>query len=312
MPTHVTDSLIFRDLYGTPEMRAIFDDVHLVQCWLDVEVALARAQASLGNVPETAAEEIQAGGGEAVFVACDVGDKVQVDAVVESAVAAYGQLDCAVANAGIVHACDFLELAEADFDRVLRVNLKGVFLTGQAAARQMAAQGTPGTIINMSSVNAVMAIPAIASYVVAKGGVNQLTKVMALALADKGIRVNAIGPGSISTDVFQQVVSDQAAVDRILSRTPMGRVGEPEEVAKVAVFLASEESSSLMKSRSAPYSAGSNAGSRTTGTIPRPSFPVLSAINCSAQSGNARQVGLVTNVTLSRPARAISASAAAS
>ena len=204
------------------------------------KVVLADIEIAAG---ETAAEEIHAGGGEAVFVACDVGDKTQVDALVDSAVAAYGRLDCAVANAGIVHACEFLELAEDDFDRVLRVNLKGVFLTGQAAARQMVAQGTPGTIINMSSVNAVMAIPAITSYVVAKGGVNQLTKVMALALAERGIRVNAIGPGSISTDVFQQVVSDQAAVDRILSRTPMGRVGEPEEVAKVAVFLASEESS---------------------------------------------------------------------
>jgi NAD(P)-dependent dehydrogenase (short-subunit alcohol dehydrogenase family) len=142
-----------------------------------------------------------------------------------------------------VYACDFLELAEEDFDRVLRVNLKGVFLTGQAAARQMVAQGRGGTVINMSSVNAVMAIPSITPYVVAKGGVNQLTKVMALALADKGIRVNAIGPGSILTDVFRQVVSDEAAMADILSRTPLGRVGEPEEVAKVAVFLASEDSS---------------------------------------------------------------------
>ena len=204
------------------------------------KVVLADVEIGAG---ETAAEEIQAGGRDAVFVACDVGDKRQVDAMVESAVAAYGRLDCAVANAGIVHACDFLELAEEDFDRVLRVNLKGVFLTGQAAARQMVAQGTPGTIINMSSVNAVMAIPAITSYVVAKGGVNQLTKVMALALAENGIRVNAIGPGSIMTDVFQQVVNDEAAVGGILSRTPLGRVGEPEEVAKVAVFLASEDSS---------------------------------------------------------------------
>ncbi|MEE8505652.1 MAG: SDR family oxidoreductase, partial [Kiloniellales bacterium] len=147
------------------------------------------------------------------------------------------------ANAGIVHACDFLELAEEDFDRVIRVNLKGVFLTGQAAARQMVAQGRGGTIINMSSVNAVMAIPAITPYVVAKGGVNQLTKVMALSLVDKGIRVNAIGPGSIATEVFKTVATDKAAMNKILSRTPMGRVGEPDEVASVAVFLASEDSS---------------------------------------------------------------------
>ncbi len=156
---------------------------------------------------------------------------------------AYGGFDRAIANAGIVHACDFLELAEEDFDRVIRVNLKGVFLTDQAAARQMVAQGRAGTIINMSSVNAVMAIPSITPYVVAKGGVNQLTKVMALSLVDQGIRVNAIGPGSIMTEVFRTVATDKAAMARILSRTPLGRVGEPEEVAKVAVFLASEDSS---------------------------------------------------------------------
>jgi NAD(P)-dependent dehydrogenase (short-subunit alcohol dehydrogenase family) len=182
-------------------------------------------------------------GAEARFIACDVGDKAQVDALIAGAAEAYGGLDCVIANAGIVHACDFLELAEEDFDRVIRVNLKGVFLTGQAAARQMVAQGRAGTIINMSSVNAVMAIPAITPYVVAKGGVNQLTKVMALALVDQGIRVNAIGPGSIMTEVFKTVATDKAAMNKILSRIPMGRVGEPDEVASVAVFLASDDSS---------------------------------------------------------------------
>ena len=190
-----------------------------------------------------AAEAIAETGAEARFVACDVGDKAQVDALIAAAVSAYGGLDCAIANAGIVHACDFLDLEEADFDRVIRVNLKGVFLTGQAAARQMAAQGRGGTIINMSSVNAVMAIPAITPYVAAKGGVNQLTKVMSLSLVEHGIRVNAIGPGSINTEVFKSVNTDQAAMNKLLSRTPMGRVGEPDEVASVAVFLASEDSS---------------------------------------------------------------------
>ena len=205
------------------------------------------AKVVLSDIDETrgeaAAEAIQAEGGEAVFIACDAGDKAQVDALMEKAVGAFGRIDCAIANAGIVHACDFLDLSEEDFDRVIRVNLKGVFLTGQAAARQMAAQGGGGTIINMSSVNAVMAIPAIASYVTAKGGVNQLTKVMSLALADRNIRVNAIGPGSIHTEVFEQVASDPEKLRGILSRTPMGRVGEPEEIASVAVFLASSDSS---------------------------------------------------------------------
>ncbi len=204
------------------------------------KVVLSDIDAARGTA---AADEIAAGGAEACFVACDVGDKAQVDGLIAAAVAAYGGLDCAIANAGIVHACDFLDLEEADFDRVIRINLKGVFLTGQAAARQMAAQGRGGTIINMSSVNAVMAIPAITPYVAAKGGVNQLTKVMSLALVDKGIRVNAIGPGSINTEVFKTVVTDKAAMNKILARTPMGRVGEPDEVASVAVFLASEDSS---------------------------------------------------------------------
>jgi NAD(P)-dependent dehydrogenase (short-subunit alcohol dehydrogenase family) len=203
-------------------------------------VVLSDIDADRGAV---AAEAIAETGAEARFIPCDVGDKAQVDAVIAEAVSAYGGLDCAIANAGIVHACDFLDLTEADFDRVIRVNLKGVFLTGQAAARQMVAQGRGGTIINMSSVNAVMAIPAITPYVAAKGGVNQLTKVMAIALVEHGIRVNAIGPGSINTEVFKTVATDKAAMNKILSRTPMGRVGEPDEIASVALFLASEDSS---------------------------------------------------------------------
>lgn len=204
------------------------------------KVVLADVDVTKG---EEAAEAIQESGADALFVACDVGEKAQVDALIESAVAAFGRLDCAVANAAIVHACDFLDLNEEDFDRVLRVNLKGVFLTGQAAARRMVAQGTPGTIVNMSSVNAVMAIPSITPYVVAKGGVNQLTKVMALALADKGVRVNAIGPGSIATEMARAVLDDPEKARAALCRTPLGRFGEPDEVARVAVFLACDDSS---------------------------------------------------------------------
>ncbi len=197
---------------------------------------------------ETAAEALQESGADVIFVACDVGDKTQVENLMAAAVAAFGRVDTVIANAGIAHACDFLDLAEEDFDRVIRVNLKGVFLTGQAAARQMVAQGPNaagevGTIINMSSVNAVMAIPSITPYVVAKGGVNQLTKVMSLALATQGIRVNGIGPGSINTEMFQVVNADPEKRRAAMSRTPMGRPGEPDEVATVAVFLASSDSS---------------------------------------------------------------------
>ena len=204
------------------------------------KVMLADVDAHRG---EQAAASLRDSGADARFVACDVGEKAEVDALVAAALDAWGRIDCTIANAGIVHACPFLELDEADFDRVIRVNLKGVFLVGQAAARQMAKQGRGGTIINMSSVNGILAIPNIAPYVASKGGVNQLTKVMALELVDKNIRVNAIGPGSISTNMVKTVMTDEAARRRIMSRTPMGRLGEPSEVASVAVFLASEDSS---------------------------------------------------------------------
>jgi NAD(P)-dependent dehydrogenase (short-subunit alcohol dehydrogenase family) len=185
--------------------------------------------------------------GSVRFVRTDVGDAGQVARMVEEAVSAFGEIDILVSNAGIVHGADFLDIAEADFDRVLRVNLKGVFLTGQAVARRMAervrAGGPAGTIINMSSVNAVFAIPTQVPYSVSKGGVNQLTKVMALSLAPFGIRVNAIGPGSIMTDILKAVANDKAAMDRIMMRTPLGRIGDPAEIASIAAFLASDDAS---------------------------------------------------------------------
>jgi glucose 1-dehydrogenase len=193
---------------------------------------------------EKAAEAITGGGGRAQFVQTDVGDAGQAQRLIDQTLAAFGRLDVLINNAGIIKTAEFLEISEADFDAVLRVNLKGVFLVGQAAARVMVRQGR-GAIINMSSANAVVAIPNQVPYVTSKGAVNQLTKVMALALADKGVRVNAIGPGSILTDLLKVVMSDEAARQRILSRTPMGRCGEPAEVAKVALFLASDDASYL-------------------------------------------------------------------
>jgi glucose 1-dehydrogenase len=178
------------------------------------------------------------------FVRADVGEAKDAQRLVTEALA-FGGVDILVNNAGIIHTADFLDLTEADFDRVLRVNLRGAFLVGQAAARQMVAQvkagRSPGTIINMSSINATVAIPNQVPYCVSKGGLNQLTKVMALALAPHGIRVNGIGPGSIMTEILQAVATDKEAKRRLLSRTPLGRIGEPEEVAALACFLASQD-----------------------------------------------------------------------
>jgi glucose 1-dehydrogenase len=180
----------------------------------------------------------------ASFARCDVSRKAEVDDAIAAVVEEFGRIDILVANAGIVHAAEFLDLGEADFDRVLAVNLKGVFLAGQAAARQMVKQGGGGAIVNMSSVNAVVAIPNQVPYVVSKGAINQLTKVMALSLAPHRIRVNGIGPGTILTELAKAAVLGNVEAERkILSRTPMGRLGEPDEIARVAVFLASDEAS---------------------------------------------------------------------
>jgi NAD(P)-dependent dehydrogenase (short-subunit alcohol dehydrogenase family) len=166
---------------------------------------------------------------------------------VAAAIDAFGDIDVLVNNAGIVHDADFLDLKEEDFDRVLGVNLKGSFLVGQAVARHMVDKvrqgGAPGAIVNMSSINALVAIPTQVPYSISKGGVNQLTRVMALALAPYGIRVNAIGPGSIMTDMLNAVNNDPAARNRVLSRTPLGRVGESSEIASIAAFLASDDAS---------------------------------------------------------------------
>lgn len=187
------------------------------------------------------------GPANAQFVKADMSKEADIAALVEAAVKVFGSIDILVNNAGIVHAADFLELKVEDFDRVLRVNLRGSFLLGQAVARVMVervkAGGPAGAIINMSSVNAVFAIANQVPYSVSKGGVNQLTKVMALSLAPHGIRVNAIGPGSIMTEMLASVNADPAAKNRILSRTPMGRIGEPSEIASIAAFLASDDAS---------------------------------------------------------------------
>ncbi|MFD1696969.1 SDR family NAD(P)-dependent oxidoreductase [Roseibium aestuarii] len=185
--------------------------------------------------------------GDVTYIHCNVAERLDVRNLVAETLNAYGDIDILVNNAGIVVGADFLELEEEDLDRVLGVNLKGTFLCSQAVARHLVERvqngGEPGCIINMSSINSVLAIPNQIPYCVSKGGVAQLTRTTAVALAPYGIRVNAIGPGSIMTDMLASVNHDPAAKNRILSRTPMLRVGEPSEIAGVAAFLASSDSS---------------------------------------------------------------------
>jgi glucose 1-dehydrogenase len=183
----------------------------------------------------------------ASYMHCDVSKAADVNALVAAVTLQHGAIDILVNNAGIAVGGDFLEVSEAEFDRVIGINLKGSFLMLQACARHMVKQAQagrkPGAIVNMSSVNDTLAIPGIVTYCMSKGGVSQLTRATALALAPHGIRVNAIGPGTINTDMARGVLADKAAFNRAMSRTPLGRVGEPSEVASIAAFLASDDAS---------------------------------------------------------------------
>ncbi len=186
-------------------------------------------------------------GARALYCHCNVASKADVDAALAATLAAFGTVDGLVNNAGIFKAAAFVDITEADWDAVINVNLKGSFLVGQAVARVMLANDGGrgrGAIVNMSSVNGTLAIAGIASYNASKGAINQLTRVMALSFADRGVRVNAVAPGTIATELARGAVltSDEAKA-RILSRTPMKRLGEPGEIADVVAFLLSDASS---------------------------------------------------------------------
>lgn len=218
---------------GAACARRLAADGAAVAIW---DLDLAGAQALAG--------ELRTAGAQACAIVCQVADRASVDAALAATTDAIGPVDGLVNNAGIFRAADFLDIREEDWDAVIAVNLKGSFLVGQAVARAMArgpGAPRPGAIVNMSSVNGTLAIPTIASYNASKGGIDQLTRVMALSLADHGIRVNAVAPGTIATALAAAAVlgSDEARA-RILGRTPMRRLGEPEEVADVVAFLLSE------------------------------------------------------------------------
>ena len=204
-------------------------------------VALADVNAELG---EAAAKQLREEGARAIFVATDVTQRAAIEALVNRAVDEYGRLDVMLNNAGVALTASVLEMSDEIFDKVLSTNLRSAFIGTQLAARQMVSSGRGGVIINMSSVNALLAIPGLAAYACSKGALNQLTKVAAIELAPHNIRVVAIGPGTILTDLAKQsVMGDDAARRKILARTPIGRAGEPEEVASVASFLASDDAS---------------------------------------------------------------------
>lgn len=162
---------------------------------------------------------------------------------VEACVDYFDQVDILANNAGIAHFAPFLEVTEEDWDRVMDVDLKGAFLMGQAAARQMVKAGRGGAIVNMASTNGLVGERDLAAYNSAKAGVILLTKTMAIELAQHNIRVNAVCPGFILTELAAESGADEAFIEEYTKKIPLGRYGKPHEVADLFAYLASDESS---------------------------------------------------------------------
>ena len=202
------------------------------------KVSLAGRSTALGVQVVKKCKEI---GGEAIFVTCDVSKKKDVDNLVAETVKAFGTIDIVVNNAGVNHSANFFDTTEEDWDWVMGVDLKGTFLLSQAAARVMVDQKKGGAIVNVSSVMAQLALADQVPYCAAKGGVNQLTKAMALALVDKGILVNCVAPGPVMTELMQRVVHNEEKHKILMERLPIGYVASCEQIARVIVFLGSED-----------------------------------------------------------------------
>lgn len=181
-------------------------------------------------------------GRRALMIQADIGRQSDVQRVIQETFNAFGHLDILVNNAGILGGfAPFLEVGEEDFDEIVRVNLKGVFLCGQAAAKEMVRAGRGGKIINLGSIESEVAIAGNSIYAATKGAVRLLTKAMALELAPHKINVNAIGPGPVATGMTASFQGESSFEELIRMNTPWGRMGQPKDIAHTALFLASKE-----------------------------------------------------------------------
>ena len=178
-----------------------------------------------------------------VAMVCDMGDTAQIDAMFDAIAKDHGPLSILVNNAGVAMPNDMFETSIDDFKKVIDINLTGTFHAIQRATKMMVDNKIEGAVVNMSSINAVVSIPTIPAYCASKGGVMQLTKATALALAPHNIRVNAVGPGSIDTAMLAGVNANPEAMANVMSRTPLKRIGTPREIGDVVAFLASSKSS---------------------------------------------------------------------
>ena len=213
-----------------------------------LELAARGAHVAVNDVanPDSAEEVarlVRERGVHSVVLMGDVARAADVQRVIDAAVEAFGRLEILVNNAGVESIVPLLELTEAEWERVTQINLKGEWLCAQAAARQMVRQGGGGAIVNIGSVQAGMALPGRTHYAPTKRAIEALTANVALELAPHGIRVNCVHPGLIDTDMTAWVMKDPETLPNILDRIALHRAGQPEEVAKVVAFLASDDAS---------------------------------------------------------------------
>jgi len=193
------------------------------------------------SVAEDTLNKIGATGGKSLGVAADVSNPDQVNGLIQQTLAAFGKLDIFVNNAGIEKKFAFVDYPLEEWQKIVAVNLTGTFLCSQAAAKQMIAQGSGGRIINISSIHEDLAFPLNAPYSATKGGIRMLMRTIAVELAPHQITVNNIGPGAIFTPIDKDVEMGKKLNDQLLAEIPLGRWGKPEEVAQLAVYLASDD-----------------------------------------------------------------------
>jgi glucose 1-dehydrogenase len=196
---------------------------------------------------QSGAEEVVAGitklGRRAAALQCDVGKVEDGQRFIAGAVSQLGKLDILINNAGLERRADFWDVTESDFDAVLNVNLKGLFFLTQAFVRHRMQVRSGGKVINISSVHEELPFPHFASYCASKGGVKMLTRNLSIELAPLGITINSIAPGAIETPINKNLLHDPAKLNALLQNIPLKRLGQPSDVASLASYLASDESS---------------------------------------------------------------------
>ena len=215
-----------------------------------IAVELARQGASVtinyhknAAAADTTLKTIQDAGGKAQVIQADVSSVADIGRLVDETVAAFGRLDILVNNAGMETRTSTLDTTEHQFDLVIAIDLKSAFFGVQAAARQMIKQGGGGRIINISSIHEDWPMPGNAPYCLAKGGIRMLTRTAGVELAPHGITVVGVAPGAVHTPIDEVTLADPAQKAKLESAIPLGRVAEPEEIARLVAFLASDAAS---------------------------------------------------------------------